>query len=163
MKELSHKYAAIITGSYPSDIRIFISRILPILVEYYYLPFDFDKSLELNRFDWSNRYNRSEEFTLGEEGYTRISLIRKVLGEAEFTDEWESSTLELIDFCPPQMDDIIRLKIECSESFLLTDKGTHQCTIDFETDNSAIYDAIMETLHEILKQFKNACIEILEE
>lgn len=163
MKELSHKYSAIITQSYPGDIRVFISRILPILVEYYYLPLDFDKNLELNRFDWGNRSNRSEDFTLGEKGFPCISLLRNVFGNMEYTDEWESSTLELINFCPPQIDDTVHLKIECSESFLMTDKGTHQCTIDFETNNSSIYDAIMEVVRKILEQFKNACVEISEE
>ncbi|MCP4440911.1 MAG: hypothetical protein GY810_18475 [Aureispira sp.] len=162
MNKLSYQYAIKMTRAYPGDIRVFISRVLPILVENYGFPINFEKKTELNRFDWRNMYNRSESHTLGEKDLPKVELSREVYGELQFTDEWESSTLKLINFCPPYIKDTIDLKIDCAESFLLLDMGTHQCTIDLKTDSLVIYDSIMEAIHSILKRFKNTNIQVLE-
>lgn len=162
MNNKFHQYTAIITKSYPRDIRIFISRIIPTLVDFYDLSTVFDKETELNRFEWGNMYHRKEYYLFGENSSPSIGLTREVLGDKEYTDEWETSTFELIDFCPPNMNDTLYLKIECAESFLTTDKGTHQCKIDFKSDSLSIYTVLMAAIDNVLSQYKNAVIETIE-
>ncbi|OJJ16320.1 hypothetical protein BKI52_34070 [marine bacterium AO1-C] len=160
MEVLQYQFSATMTKAYPGDIRIFISRIIPILIELYGYPPGFDKEMELDWFSWRSMYTRSEEHLLGEKGKPRVALERNVFGEMQFTDEWETSRLELFDFCPSYIKDIVYLKIDCAESFLGTDMGSHQCEIHFKTDAPLGYKLIMEAIDKIFKKFKNAHIDV---
>ena len=159
MDTLKYQFSATMTEAYPGDVRIFISRIIPILIDFYGYPSNFDKEVDLDCFFWRSMYKRREEHLLGEKGSPRVALERNVFGELQFTDEWEASSLELFDFCPPQVKDTVYLKIDCAESFLSTDMGTHQCEIHFKTDALLLYEAIMEAIDNIFKKFKNAQIK----
>jgi len=160
MDTLKYQFSATMTEAYPGDIRIFISRIIPILIDFYGYPSNFDKNVDLDWFNWRSMYTRHEERLLGEKDSPRVGLERNVFGELQFTDEWEASSLELFDFCPPHIKDTVYLRIDCAESFLGTDMGTHQCEIHFKTDTPLLYEVVMEAIDKIFKKFKNAHINV---
>ncbi len=162
MKDNSYHYSLKMTKAYPADVRIFISRIIPLTIEFYNFPSHFNKELELNRFDWGNMYVRKEEHIIGKKDSPKVKIVRNVFGEMQFTDEWENSSLELLDFRPPFINDDLSLKIECSESFLETDKGNHQCSINLTTNSLILRDKIIKTIDGILEKFINAQLEIIE-
>ena len=101
MNKKTYRYAVKMTGAYPGDIRIFISGLLPMLFEFYAAPEDFEKEAVLDYFNWGSMYPRSEEYILGKDHVPSVRLTRNVFGEAQYTDEWESSTIKLINFCRP--------------------------------------------------------------
>lgn len=155
----NHQYSASITKSYPVDIRIFISKCLVLIKDFYGIPYDFDEENMLNCFDWGNMYNRQEEYICGDKKEAHIVLERQVFGELQFTDEWEVSSFKLVHFCPPQITDTICFEVICAESFLLTDKGSHSCTIDLQTDSSFLFSEIMQAIQDILALFPHANVE----
>lgn len=159
--ELKYHFSAKMTKAYPGDIRVFISRMIPILIDFYGYPLGFYKEFAVDCFCWRSMYTRSEETLIGEADQPRVALTRNVFGELQYTDEWETSSLELFDFCPPNIDDTVYLRIDCAESFLGTDMGTHQCEIHLKTNASLLYQSLLEALDKIFKKFKNAHIEII--
>ena len=56
MTEKSYRYTLEMTEAYPPDVRVFISRIVPVLVECYNFPAEYDKDLELEYLDWGSMY-----------------------------------------------------------------------------------------------------------
>ena len=91
-----------------------------------------------------------------------MKIARKVYGEHQYTDEYETSTLQLLDFQPPHINDRVDLEITCAESFLSTDKGTHKCTVTLDTNSLELKEKVVDAIDGILKKFANAHLKITD-
>lgn len=156
-----YRYAVQLTRAYPPDSRIFIARLLPIVLPLAPALAHINEQWIREQFDWGNRYERCEDLRLGKVGEPSVLLTRYCYGDAEFTDEWEASSIQLEGFCPPHLDATLLLEVRCAESFLLDDYGDHKCSISLQSDSQPLFLELQAAIEAIVKRFANAHIEIL--
>lgn len=142
----------------PGDVRIFISRLIPVIILHYPFPWKYKKEQFLGddwdaHFDWVDFYNNKTVY-LPEGHKPQIEIAQWITGDHPYADTTYHSSIFAAGFSPPRLDHTLHLDIECQLEVEFT--RTPRCIIQLKSDHKLVFDQLKRKIDSILARFKSS-------